>query len=56
MRRAFADAFVTQVVINVDVAGLGLLVALGTWERTPTRLTDVMKRIEEEERSMGETT
>lgn len=57
VRKSFAGAFVTQLDINLGVAGLALLVALGTWERRPTTLADVMARIkEEEERSTQETT
>lgn len=48
VRSSFMDAFVAQL-DNLGVAALGLLVALGTWERRPTRLANVLKRIKEEE-------
>jgi hypothetical protein len=49
VRRSFAGAFVTQLEINLGVAGLALIVALGTWERRPTTLRDVMERVKREE-------
>lgn len=49
MRQTFADAFETQLVINMGIAGAGLVFSICTWERHPTTFTQILERLENDE-------
>ncbi|EED18637.1 efflux pump antibiotic resistance protein, putative [Talaromyces stipitatus ATCC 10500] len=51
VRRPFANAFVTQLDINMGITGLALICVLGTWQRHPTTFKE---KIEEAENQNGE--
>lgn len=49
VRQAFADAFKTQLVINMGIAGAALVFSICTWERHPTTFAQVLQRLADEE-------
>jgi hypothetical protein len=55
VRQAFADAFKTQVVINIGVAGAAFVFAMCTWERHPTTFAQVLQRLADDEDASAST-
>lgn len=45
VRQAFADAFKTQLVINMGVAGAAFVFSVCTWERHPATFAQVLQRL-----------
>ncbi|EED14464.1 MFS multidrug transporter, putative [Talaromyces stipitatus ATCC 10500] len=49
VRQAFADAFKTQLVINMGVAGAAFVFSMYTWERHPTTFAQVLQQMADDE-------
>lgn len=55
VRQAFADAFKTQLVINMGVAAAAFVFAICTWERHPTTFAQVLQRLADDENASTST-